>query len=201
MSPTGTAVPMPIELPALPYARTALEPHLSAATLDALHGGVHRACVDAANGLLPGSGLEELALEEIVRRARGALFEQAAQAWNLGFYWTCLSPRGGGEPGARLGELLARQYGDHARFRDEFARVAMGLSGSGWVWLVQRADGSPGIVATHGANNPLTGSDRPLLACDLWEHAWYLDRQNDRAQYLEAFWKVVDWNAVTARLR
>jgi Fe-Mn family superoxide dismutase len=192
---------MPIELPALPYARGALEPHISAATLDLHHDGHHRAYVEETNRLLAGSGLEDASLEDIVRRARGRLAEQAAQAWNHGFYWTCLSPRGGGEPDGRLGELLSRQYGDFARFRDEFNRMALGLFGSGWIWLVQRPDGSPGIVATRGAATPLTGTDAPLLACDVWEHAYYLDRQNQRAAYLAAFWKVVDWNAVAARLR
>ena len=192
---------MPIELPALPYARNALEPHISAATLALHHGGHHQAYVDETNRLLQGSGLEGLALEEVVRQARGRLAEQAAQAWNHGFYWSCLSPRGGGEPGGRLGELLARQYGDSARFREEFTRMALGLPGSGWVWLVQHPDGSPGIVATRGAATPLTGVDVPLLACDVWEHAYYLDRRNARAEYLESFWKVVDWDAVAARLR
>lgn len=191
---------MPIELPALPYARAALEPHLSAATLDLHHGGHHRAHVEETNRLLEGSGLEELALEQVVRQARGRLAEQAAQAWNHGFYWTCLSPRGGGEPAGRLGELLARQYGDFARFREEFTRMALGLFGSGWVWLVQRPDGSPGIVATRGAATPLTGADVPLLACDVWEHAYYLDRRNARADYLEAYWNVVDWDAAGKRL-
>jgi Fe-Mn family superoxide dismutase len=192
---------MPIELPALPYARGALEPHISAATLDLHHDGHHRAYVEETNRLLAGSGLEDASLEDIVRRARGRLAEQAAQAWNHGFYWTCLSPRGGGEPDGRLGELLSRQYGDFARFRDEFNRMALGLFGSGWIWLVQRPDGSPGIVVTRGAATPLTGTDAPLLACDVWEHAYYLDRHNQRAAYLEAFWKLVDWNAVAARLR
>ncbi|GAB3507913.1 superoxide dismutase [Pseudoxanthomonas daejeonensis] len=192
---------MAIELPALPYARDALEPHISAATLDLHHGAHHRAHVEEAARLLEGSGLAGLPLEEVVRRARGRLAEHAAQAWNHGFYWACLSPRGGGEPGDALAGLLARQYGDVSRFREEFTRMALGLFGSGWVWLVQRADGNPGIVATRGAATPLTGADTPLLACDVWEHAYYLDRQNRRAEYLEAFWKVVDWDAVAKRLR
>lgn len=192
---------MAIELPALPYARDALEPHLSAATLDLHHGAHHRAYIEETTRLLEGSALADLALEDVVRRARGRLAEQAAQAWNHGFYWTCLSPRGGGEPGEPLAGLLARQYGDVSRFREEFTRMALGLFGSGWVWLVQRPDGSPGIVATRGAATPLTGADTPLLACDVWEHAYYLDRQNRRAEYLEAFWKVVDWDAVAKRLR
>ncbi|WP_372015335.1 superoxide dismutase [Pseudoxanthomonas sp. 10H] len=192
---------MPIELPPLPYAAGALEPHISAATVSLHHDGHHRAYVEEANRLLGGSGLEDLPLEDIVRRARGRLAEQAAQAWSHGFYWACLSPRGGGDPDGRLAELLARQYGDVGRFREEFNRMALGLFGSGWVWLVQRPDDSPGIVATRGGATPLTGADRPLLACDVWEHAYYLDRQNARAAYLDAFWKVVDWTAVASRLR
>ncbi|HET6395722.1 MAG TPA: superoxide dismutase [Pseudoxanthomonas sp.] len=191
---------MAIALPDLPYAPAALEPHVSAAALEAHHGH-HRACVEAANRLLEGSGLEDLPLEDVVRRARGRLFEQAAQAWNHAFYWSCLSPRGGGEPSGRLGELLARQYGDFGRFREEFNRLALGLPGPGWAWLVQRPDGALGLAAGPGATTPLTGADVPLLACDLWEHAWYLDRRDDRAGYLEAFWNLVDWNAASARLR
>lgn len=192
---------MPIDLPPLPHPPGALEPHLSSATLLAMHGGVLGGSVEVVNALLPGSGLDGLPLDEIVRRARGRLFDHAAQAWNTGFYLAALSPRGGGDPGGRLGELLGRQYGDVGRFRDEFGRMALALNGSGWAWLVQRADGTPGITTTHGAATPLAGTDRPLLACNLWEHAWYLDRQDDRAAYLEAFWKVVDWNTVAGRLR
>ncbi|MFO7339748.1 MAG: superoxide dismutase [Lysobacteraceae bacterium] len=191
---------MAIALPELPYARTALEPHLSAATLEA-HLAHHRACVEAVNRLLEGTGLEELPLEDVVRRARGRLFEQAAQAWNHGFYWSCLSPRGGGEPVGELAALLIRQWGGFGHFREEFNRLALGLAGSGWAWLVQRPDGSLGLTAGPGAATPLTGADVPLLACDLWEHAWWLDRHDDRARYLEAFWQVVDWKAANARLR
>lgn len=192
---------MPFELPDLPYARTALEPHISAAALEAHHTGVHQAHVDTLNRLLAGSGLEQLPLAGLVQRAHGRLAEAAAEAWNHAFFWTCLSPRGGGEPRAALAELLARRYGDFARFRAEFERMALTLSGPGWTWLVQRPDGSPGIVTTHGASTPLTGSDTPLLACDLWEHAWWTDYRDDRAAYLAAFWKVVDWDAVARRLR
>lgn len=192
---------MPIELPPLPFARSALEPHIPAATLDLHHGAHHRDHVEAANRLLDGSGLEGLELEDIVRRARGRLFDHAAQAWNHTFFWTCLSPRGGGEPDGRLGDLLARRYGDFTRFREEFTRLALALPGSGWAWLVQHPDGSPGIVATRGAATPITGADIPLLACDLWEHAYYLKHHDDRAGYLDAFWNVVDWHAAAARMR
>lgn len=191
---------MPFELPDLPYARTALEPHVSAAALEA-HRGVHREHVEALNRLLPGSGLEALALPELLRRAQGRLAEAAAEAWNHAFYWSCMSPRGGGEPRGALADLLARRYGNLAGFRTEFERMALAQPGPGWAWLVQRPDGSPGILVTRGASTPATGSDTPLLACDLWEHAWWMDHQDDRAAYLAGFWKVVDWEAVARRLR
>lgn len=191
---------MSFELPDLPYARTALEPHLSAAALEA-HRGVHQGHLDTLNRLLPGSGMEDLALDELVRRSHGRLATVAAEAWNHAFHWTCLSPRGGGEPRGPLADRLARRYGDFARFRSEFERMALGLPGPGWAWLVQRPDGSVGILLTHGASTPATGSDVPLLACDLWEHAWWLDHAGDRAGYLAAFWKMVDWDAVARRLR
>lgn len=192
---------MPFELPALPYARTALEPHISAAALEAHHQGVHRGHIDTLARLLPDSGLEELALEELVRHAQGRLAEVAAEAWNHAFFWTCLSPRGGGEPRGALAELLARRYGDAAGFRAAFERMALALPGPGWVWLVQHPDGSPGVVATRGASTPAAGADIPLLACDLWEHAYWQDHPDDRAAWLAAFWKVVDWDAVAKRLR
>ena len=192
---------MPVELPALPYLSGSLQPHLSSQTVELHHGRHHRAYVDAVNAGILGTEWEEASLEEIVRHAQGTLFDAAAQAWNHSFYWQCLRPRGGGEPQGRLGELVKRQFGDVQRLREEFNRTALGLFGSGWVWLVQRPDGTPGIVATRGAATPLTGPDLPLLACDVWEHAYYLDRQNARADYLEAFWKVVDWEAAGKRLR
>lgn len=192
---------MPLELPDLPYARTALEPHISAAALDAHHRGVHQGHVDTLNRLLPGSGLEELALDALVRRAQGRLAEVAAEAWNHAFFWTCLSPRGGGEPRGALGEMLARRHGDFTRFQAAFERMALALPGPGWVWLVQHPDGRPGIVTTRGASTPATGADTPLLACDLWEHAWWQDHHDNRAAWLAAFWKVVDWEAVAKRLR
>jgi len=192
---------MSLTLPDLPYARTALEPHISARTVEQVHGQHQRDCVEAVAAAVAGTALEQAPLEQIARSSSGRLAEQACQAWNLEFFWAGLSPRGGGEPGGRLGDWLARHYGDFARFREEFNRMALSLFGSGWAWLVQRADGSPGIVLGHRAASPVTGSDRPLLACNLWEHAYYLDRQNARADYLEAFWKLVDWNAVAARLR
>lgn len=192
---------MPVELPDLPYPRDALQPHLSAATLDLHHGRHQRAYVDAVNARIAGTELEDLPLEDIVRSSQGSLFEAAAQAWNHAFYWQCLHPRAGGEPHGALAEHIARQFGDTQKLREEFNRAAMALFGSGWAWLVQHPDGRLTIATTRNANTPLTGDSTPLLACDLWEHAWYTDFQNERGRYLESFWKLVNWDFVGARLR
>lgn len=191
---------MPIEHLALPYSRVALEPHLSAATLEAHHGVCHRSEVARLNARIEGSEFAELTLEDIIAQAQGTLFHLAAQVWNHNFYWQCLRPRGGGEPLGRLADRIAKSFGDFVHFKQEFNRVALGSFGSGWVWLVQRPDGALAIVATPNASTPLTGPDTPLLACDLWEHAYYLDYRQDRAQYLDAFWKLINWEFVASRL-
>jgi Fe-Mn family superoxide dismutase len=192
---------MPIELPSLPYSRSALEPHLSAATLDSHYGQHHQHYVDELNTRIEGSEFAELALEEIVRRAQGSLFDAAAQVWNHNFYWQCLRARGGGDPTGVLAEKISVAFGDVAHLRQEFNRIALALFGSGWVWLVQRPDGALAVVSTPHAGTPLTGDDTPLLACDVWEHAYYLDHQNSRATYLEAFWKTINWDFVASRLQ
>ncbi|WP_127171446.1 superoxide dismutase [Xanthomonas euvesicatoria] len=191
---------MPIEHVALPYSRAALEPHLSSATLEAHHGVCHRSEVEQLNARLEGSEFAELTLEDIIAQAQGTLFHLAAQVWNHNFYWQCLRPRTGGEPLGRLGDGIAKSFGDFVHFKQEFNRVALSTFGSGWVWLVQRPDGALAVVATPNASTPLTGPDIPLLACDIWEHAYYLDYQQDRARYLEAFWKLVNWDFVASRL-
>ena len=192
---------MPVELPELPYARTALQPHFSATTLDLHHGAHQRGYVDALNARIAGTELDELPLEDIVRASQGSLFQLAAQAWNHAFFWQCLHPRASAEPRGELAERIKLQFGDTQKLREEFNRAAMAVFGSGWAWLVEHPDGRLGIVTTVGANTPLTGDSKPLLACDLWEHAWYLDYQNDRSRYLQAFWKLVDWDFVATQLR
>ena len=192
---------MPLELPRLPYDRTALQPHLSATTLDLHHGQHHRGYVEAVNARIEGTELAELPLDEIVRQSQGSLFDAAAQAWNHAFYWHCLHPRGGGEPQGRLGELISRHFGDAKRLREEFDRVALGVFGAGWVWLVQHPNGALAVQATRNAGTPLTGQSTPLLACDVWEHAYYTDYQNERGRYLDAFWKIVNWDFVAMQLR
>ncbi len=191
---------MPVELPELPYSRTALQPHISAETLDLHHGRHHRAYVDAVNARIAGTEMDELPLEDIVRSSQGSLFEAAAQAWNHAFFWQCLHPRAGDDPHGALAERINLQFGDVQKLRDEFNRAAMAVFGSGWAWLIQHPDGKLAITTTRNANTPLTGDSTPLLVCDVWEHAYYSDYQNERARYLQAFWKLVNWDFVSAQL-
>ncbi|NZA26293.1 superoxide dismutase [Luteimonas sp. SJ-92] len=194
---------MPIDLPALPYDRTALEPHLSGDAVERHHAGHHRAHVDALNAMIAGTAFAELALEEIVRKAQGAMAEHAAQAWSTGLYWRCLKPAaagGGGEPEGRLAEALATAFGSVDAFRTQFDEAALRGFGSGWAWLLRRDDGRLAIAVTPHAVTPLTGPDTPLLACCLWEHAYLPDYGENRGKYLEAFWKLVDWEFVASRL-
>lgn len=192
---------MPVQLPDLPYSRTALQPHISAQTLELHHGRHHQAYVDAVNARIAGTEMDEMPLEEIVRNSQGALFEAAAQAWNHGFHWQCLHPRAGEEPHGVLADRINRQFGDVQKLREEFNRAAMAVFGSGWAWLVQHADGRLAVVTTRNANTPLTSDSTPLLVCDLWEHAYYTDYQNDRLRYLQAFWKLVNWDFAASQLR
>ncbi|MEN1927560.1 Fe-Mn family superoxide dismutase [Luteimonas sp. MJ250] len=195
---------MAIELAALPWDRTALEPHISGDTLDLHHGRHHRAHVEAVSALAPSAGMGTATLEELVRGAQGALQQHAAQAWNLAFQWRCLKPAaagGGGEPEGELADALVRRFGDVARFRQRFAAVACSLQGSGWIWLLQRPDGSLTLALTANTASPLTGDDRPLLALSLWEHAYLLDYREARGRYIEAAWNLVDWSFVGSNLR
>ncbi len=187
---------MPIELPALPYEKNALEPHISAETLEYHYGKHHKAYVDNLNKLIAGTEFENMALEDIVRKAQGGMFNNAAQIWNHSFYWNCLSPKGGGEPNGKLGEAIARAFGSFATFKEEFTKTAIGTFGSGWAWLVQRPDGAVALVSTSNAATPITGNDKPLLTCDVWEHAYYIDYRNARPKYVEAFWNLVNWEFV-----
>lgn len=194
---------MAIELAALPWDRTALEPHVSGETLDLHHGRCHRRHVDAVNALAPAAGMGSATLEEMVRGAQGPLQQHAAQAWNLAFQWRCLKPAaggGGGEPQGELAELITRRFGDLARFRLRFSAMAASLQGSGWIWLLQRPDASLTLALTANTASPITGEDRPLLGLSLWEHAYLLDYREDRARYVEAAWNIIDWTAVASNL-
>ncbi|HET6632923.1 MAG TPA: Fe-Mn family superoxide dismutase [Rhodanobacteraceae bacterium] len=184
---------MAIELPPLPYPRNALEPHISAETLDYHYGKHHQAYVTKLNDMIKGTEFADLDVVEIVKKASGGVFNNAAQTWNHTFYWNCMSPDGGGEPQGKLADAICKAFGSVDGFREEFGKQAVANFGSGWTWLVQRSDGSVGIANTSNAATPITGSDRPLLTCDVWEHAYYIDYRNARAKYVEAFWNVVNW--------
>ena len=191
---------MAIELPALPYDRAALEPHISAETIDFHYGKHHQTYVTNLNNLIAGTEFESADLESIVRKAQGGLFNNAAQVWNHTFYWNCLKPNGGGEPTGKLAEAIDASFGSFEAFKAEFTKTAIGTFGSGWAWLVQRADGSLALVSTSNAATPLTGTDKPLMTCDVWEHAYYVDYRNARPKYLEAFWNLVNWDFVSAQM-
>ena len=187
------------ELPALPYAKNALEPHISAETLEFHHGKHHQTYVTNLNNLIPGTEYENLSLEEVVRKApAGGVFNNAAQIWNHTFYWNSLSPNGGGEPTSALAEAIANNFGSFEKFKEEFTKCAVTTFGSGWAWLVRNADGSLALVSTSNAGCPLTSGQTPLLTCDVWEHAYYIDYRNARPKYVEAFWNLANWEFAAA---
>jgi Fe-Mn family superoxide dismutase len=192
---------MAIELPPLPWARDALAPHISAETIDYHYGKHHQTYVTNLNNQIKGTEFENLSLEEIIRKSSGGMFNNAAQIWNHTFYWNCLKPNGGGEPTGRLADAINKAFGGFVQFKDEFTKTSVGTFGSGWGWLVQRPDGSLALASTSNAGTPITGADRPLLTCDVWEHAYYIDYRNARPKYVEAFWNVVNWDFVAANLR
>ncbi len=188
------------KLPELPYAMDALEPHISRETLEYHYGKHHQTYVTNLNKLIAGTEFADLALEDIVRKASGGIFNNAAQVWNHTFYWNCLSPNGGGEPTGPIADAIAKAFGSFADFKDQFSQTAITTFGSGWGWLVQNADGSLAIVSTSNAGNPMTEGQRPLLTCDVWEHAYYIDYRNARPSYVEHFWDLVNWDFVNAQL-
>lgn len=180
-------------LPALPYAMDALAPHISKETLEFHYGKHHATYVTNLNNLVKGTEFAEAGLEEIVKKSTGGVFNNAAQVWNHTFYWNGLSPNGGGEPTGALAQAINAKYGSFDAFKDAFTKSATTNFGSGWTWLVKKADGSVDIVNTSNAATPLTTADKPLLTCDVWEHAYYVDYRNARPKYMEAFWALVNW--------
>jgi len=191
---------MKLSLPELPYKLNALEPVISARTIEFHYGKHHQAYVTNLNKLLPGSPFENASLEEIVLKSDGGIFNNAAQVWNHTFYWESLSPKGGGEPKGKLMEAIEESFGNFIKFKEEFSQAAATLFGSGWAWLVKNTDGKLEIVKESNAGNPLRNGKKPLLTCDVWEHAYYLDYQNRRPDYIESFWKLPDWKKVEERL-
>lgn len=187
------------QLPELPYAMDALQPHISKETLEYHYGKHHRAYVTNLNNLIKGTEFESLSLEEIIKKSSGGIFNNAAQVWNHTFYWNGLAPNAGGEPSGALADAIKAKWGSFDDFKKAFTQSAVTNFGSGWTWLVKKADGGLDIVNTSNAGTPLTGSDQPLLTCDVWEHAYYVDYRNARPTYVETFWKLVNWN-VAAKL-
>ena len=180
-------------LPILPYALDALSPHISAETLEYHWGKHHRGYVDALNRLISGTPAADLSLEELVRRSSGAVFNSVGQHFNHSLYWSSLSPTGGGEPHGPLAQAVHESFGSFASLRTAFTEQANSHFGSGWAWVVRNPDGTVRVGTTHDAGCPLTSGGTPLLACDLWEHAYYLDYRNLRPRYIESFWKVANW--------
>jgi Fe-Mn family superoxide dismutase len=187
-------------LPPLPYAKNALAPHVSAETLEFHYGKHHQTYVDNLNKLIVGTEFEKLPLEQIVAKAQGPIFNNAAQVWNHTFYWQGLKPGGGGEPAGALAADIVKAFKSFADFKQQLTQAAVTLFGSGWAWLVRKKDGSLAIMPTSNAGNPMTSGDTPLLTCDVWEHAYYVDYRNARAKYVEAFWNLVNWDFVAKNL-
>lgn len=190
---------MKFELPKLHFANDSLEPVISKKTIEYHYGKHHQAYVNNLNNLIPGTPFENATLEEIVIQSEGPVFNNAAQVWNHTFYFNTLSSDGGGRPEGELAKAIEKTYGSFDHFKEEFSKAAATLFGSGWAWLVKKSDGSLEIVKESNAGCPLKSGLKPLLTIDVWEHAYYLDYQNRRPDYIEAFWKIIDWSVVENR--
>lgn len=184
------------ELPKLPYAMDALQPHISAETLEYHYGKHHQTYVTNLNNLIKGTEFESLSLEDIIKKSSGGLFNNAAQVWNHTFYWNCLSPNGSGKPGGALAKAIDATFGSFDEFKAKFSQTAITTFGSGWAWLVKNADGSLALASTSNAGTPMTEGKTALLTCDVWEHAYYIDYRNARPKYVEKFWELVNWEYV-----
>jgi Fe-Mn family superoxide dismutase len=189
---------MAFELPPLPYADNALEPTISAETISFHYGKHHQSYVTNLNNLVPGTEFENSTLEEIIMKASGGIFNNAAQIWNHTFYWNGLTPDGKDAVSGDLATAIDATFGSFAEFKAKFSTSAATNFGSGWTWLVKNADGSIAIVNTSNAGSPLTAGQTPLLTCDVWEHAYYIDFRNARPKYVESFWGLVNWDFVAA---
>ncbi|ABO23700.1 superoxide dismutase [Fe] [Shewanella loihica] len=190
---------MAFELPALPYAKNALEPHISQETIEYHYGKHHNTYVVKLNGLVEGTELAEKSLEEIVKTSTGGIFNNAAQIWNHTFYWNCLAPNAGGAATGDIAAAIDAAFGSFDAFKAQFTDAAVNNFGSAWTWLVKKADGSLAIVNTSNAATPLTDEGvTPLLTVDVWEHAYYIDYRNVRPDYMAAFWNLVNWEFVNS---
>ena len=187
------------KLPPLPYPMEALAPNVSKETLEFHYGKHHQTYVTNLNNLIKGTEFEDASLEDIVKRSSGGVFNNGAQVWNHTFYWNSLSPSGGGEATGAVGDAIKAKWGDFNAFKEAFTKAAVGQFGSGWAWLVKKGDGVD-IVTTGNAETPLRGGDKPLLTCDVWEHAYYIDYRNARPKYMEAFWNIANWEFANQNL-
>ncbi len=190
---------MAFVLPPLPYDNGALEPVISKRTIEFHYGKHHQTYVTNLNNLVAGTKFENATLETIVKDADGGIFNNGAQIWNHTFYWEGFSRNGGGEPKGALADAIKRDFGSFEAFKDAFSKAAVGLFGSGWAWLVKKPDGKLAIMQESNAGNPLKTGNVPLLTFDVWEHAYYLDYQNRRADYVAALWNIVNWDTVAKR--
>ncbi len=190
---------MTFQLPALPYAKNALEPYISEKTLDFHYGKHHQAYVTNLNNLIPGTEFENADLETIIRKATGGIFNNGAQVWNHTFYFYQFSSAPKAEPSGALKTAIDSSFGSFDSFRDAFSKAAATLFGSGWAWLVKDGTGKLSIVQSGNAGNPIKDGFTPLMTCDVWEHAYYLDKQNARPKYIEDFWKILDWSIIEKR--
>jgi Fe-Mn family superoxide dismutase len=191
---------MAFELPQLPYAKDALEPYISEKTLEYHYGKHHQAYVNNVNNLVQGTEFENATLEEIIMKAQGGIFNNGAQVWNHTFYFMQFNPEGCDEPKDELKAAVESKFGSVEKFKEEFSKAAATLFGSGWAWLVVDDAGELSIVQTSNAGNPMTDGKKPLMTCDVWEHAYYIDKKNARPKYIEDFWKILDWKVVSERL-
>ncbi len=184
------------KLPQLPYAIDGLSPHISKETLEYHYGKHHQTYVTNLNNLVKDGEFANASLEEIVKKSSGGIFNNAAQVWNHSFYWNCLSPNGGGEPTGAIKAAIDKKFGSFEEFKKQFTATCVGTFGSGWGWLVKTPAGDLELVSTSNAATPLTSNNTALLTCDVWEHAYYIDYRNSRPNYMEAFWKLVNWDFV-----
>jgi Fe-Mn family superoxide dismutase len=192
---------MAFELPELPYKKNALEPYISQETLEYHYGKHHNTYVKNLNKLVEGTNYEQQSLEEIMQQASGGIFNNAAQTWNHTFYWHCMKPNGGGQPQGDLADAIVKYFGSFEKFKEQFSNTAIKRFGSGWAWLVKDKNGDLAIEDTLNAGNPLTEGKTPLLTCDVWEHAYYIDYRNARPEYVDKFWNLVNWDFVTEQLQ
>ena len=191
---------MPFELPPLPYPKDALQPHISAETLEYHHGKHHATYVNKLNELVANKPQANQSLEQVILSSDGPVFNNAAQVWNHTFYWNCLSPKGGGEPTGDIADAIKRDFGSYEQFVAKFAEAATTQFGSGWAWLVLEND-KLAITKTSNADLPMKHNQKALLTIDVWEHAYYIDYRNARPKYIEAFRNLVNWDFVTQNLK